>query len=799
MKLQTPKLPTTRARTNGSHALNGKGPKAAPAPAGKRELADLRAQLAALRQSQCVVECDLAGIIQNASAKFLALLGYDLEELSGRSLTMLVEPAFRDGAEYRRLWSELGSGRAQECRYKCLTKGGGEVWLQGSFTPVLDAQGRPVSVVQLAVDCTAHHKLSQEVAELRVRAEITNLTSIVSESDLKGDILSINEKFIEVSKYGRDELIGRPHNTTRHPDMAKETFKELWSTIGRGKTFRGIIKNRAKDGSPYYVDAVIAPVLGENGKPIKYIGVRYDITQMETERQNMKGVFGAIDSSYAYIEFDTRGTVLSANANFLQLMGYKSEEIVGKHHRLFVDPAFVNSPAYTQFWNDLAAGRSNTDVFKRLTKDGREVFIQAVYAPVKDEMGRVWKVVKIATDVTAATVANMNSQRQIGESNRTQAVIEFTNEGICLTANDNFCNAMGYRLDEIKGRHHSLFVDPAFRESAEYKQFWRDLNEGKFQTAEFKRIGKGGKEVWIQATYNPMLDVNGRVDRVVKFATDITARKVAEENLRTTIVAVNQSSQAIASAAEELTATSQQMSSNSEETSAQSNVVASASEQVSRNVATVATSAEEMSASVKEIAKNANDAAKVATAAVKVAEDTNKTVAKLGESSIEIGKVIKVITSIAQQTNLLALNATIEAARAGEAGKGFAVVANEVKELAKQTAAATEDISAKIEAIQSDTKGAVTAIGQIGSVISQINDFANTIASAVEEQSATTNEIARNAGEAAKGSTEISKNIANVSLAAKNTTEGANNTLNAATELARLAADLKSVVDRAQL
>jgi methyl-accepting chemotaxis protein len=206
-----------------------------------------------------------------------------------------------------------------------------------------------------------------------------------------------------------------------------------------------------------------------------------------------------------------------------------------------------------------------------------------------------------------------------------------------------------------------------------------------------------------------------------------------------------------------------------------------------------------MSASVKEIAKNANDAARVATSAVKVAEDTNRTVAKLGESSVQIGKVIKVITSIAQQTNLLALNATIEAARAGEAGKGFAVVANEVKELAKQTAVATEDISGKIEAIQSDTKSAVSAIAEIAKVIGQINDISNTIASAVEEQSATTNEIARNATEAAKGSVDISKNITSVSTAAKSTTEGANNTLAAAQELARLSAALKAVVDAANL
>jgi len=799
MKLTIPKLP--RTRTNGTRHVNGKtgaasNGKANGSTAKSSEMLELRGQIEAINKVQAVIEFELDGTVITANENFLKALGYQLEEIKGQHHSLFVEPSYRASAEYKQFWRDLNDGKFQAAEYKRIGKGGKEVWLQASYNPIFDAAGKPVKVVKFATDATAQHKLLEEVAELRVRSEITNLTSIVSESDLKGDILSINEKFIEVSQYSREELIGKPHNTTRHPDMVKETFKELWSTIGRGKTFRGIIKNRAKDGNPYYVDAVIAPVLGENGKPRKYIGVRYDITAAELERQNSKGFLAAIDSAYAFIEFTTKGEVVTANPNFLKALGYQLNEITGKHHRLFVEPSFANSPAYVQFWHDLNNGQNKADIFKRITKDGREIYIQAVYAPVKDEMGRVTKVIKIATDVTDQRIAEQNQKRQIDEINRTQAVIEFTNEGICLTANDNFCTAMGYRLDEIKGKHHSTFVDPAFRDSLEYKQFWRDLNEGKFQTAEFKRIGNGGKEVWLQATYNPIFDINGKVSKVVKFATNITLRKVAEASLKVTIKAVNENSQAIASAAEELTATSQQMSSNSEETATQSNVVASASEQVSKNVATVATSAEEMSASVKEIAKNANEAAKVATAAVRVAEETNKTVAKLGESSIEIGKVIKVITSIAQQTNLLALNATIEAARAGEAGKGFAVVANEVKELAKQTATATEDISGKIEAIQTDTKAAVTAIDQISKIINQINGIQNTIASAVEEQTATTNEIARNANEAALGSTEISKNIANVSLAAKNTTQGANNTLTAATELAKLAADLKRVVDQ---
>jgi methyl-accepting chemotaxis protein len=428
---------------------------------------------------------------------------------------------------------------------------------------------------------------------------------------------------------------------------------------------------------------------------------------------------------------------------------------------------------------------------------------------------------------------------QLAAIGKSQAVIEFQMDGTVLNANENFLRTMGYTLDEIKGKHHSMFVDDVQRRSSEYKEFWAKLNRGEYEAGEFKRIGRGGKEVWLQASYNPILDLNGKPFKVIEYASDITLQKLAAEdlqrkvnamlvsvsaaskgdltqeitvsgpdpigqmgsgltqllaNLRSSIGKIGQAAATLSTSAGELTTVSQQMSANAEETSSQANVVSAAGEAVNRNLQTVATGSEEMSVSIREIAKNATEAARVATGAVRVAETANATVGKLGESSAEIGQVVKVITSIAQQTNLLALNATIEAARAGEAGKGFAVVANEVKELAKQTAKATEDISQKIAAIQTDTKSAVDAIGMISGIIGQINDISNTIATAVEEQNATTNEMSRNVAEAARGAGEISKNIAGVAEAAQSTSHGAGDSQKAAAQLSNMSTELRELV-----
>ncbi len=502
---------------------------------------------------------------------------------------------------------------------------------------------------------------------------------------------------------------------------------------------------------------------------------------------NLQGIVDAISRSTAMIEFTPDGTILTANDNFLGAIGYSLSEIQGKHHSLFCEESYRSSPAYREFWAKLGRGEYDANEYKRIAKGGREIWIQASYNPVRDAEGRVVKVVKFATDITAQAATAADFAGQVAAMSKANAVIEFNLDGTIITANDNFLGALGYTLSEIQGKHHRMFCEEAYRSSSAYTEFWAKLNRGSFDAGIYNRIGKGGKSVWIQASYNPILDREGRPFKVVKFATDVTPLVQLAETLDSVASIVSASST-------ELEASSQSMAAGAEETNRQSQAVAAASEQATRNVQTVAASAEELTASIREIASRVQEASQISQVAVKQAASTTETMAKLGQSSQEIGQVVKVITSIAQQTNLLALNATIEAARAGEAGKGFAVVANEVKELARQTAKATEEIGNKIAGVQADTGTAVSAIKEIATVIDKINDISTTIAGAVEEQNAATGEISRNVSEAARGTADVSYNITSVTQAAGESGRTAEGIKTAAGQLASEAVRLSGAV-----
>jgi len=529
------------------------------------------AQIEAISKSQAVIEFNLDGTVVTANENFLKTLGYSLSEIQGKHHSMFVEPAMRDSAAYREFWANLNRGQYQAAAFKRIGKGGKEVWIQASYNPMLDRNGKVYRVIKFATDITAEKLGSMEDA----------------------------------------------------------------------------------------------------------------------------GMIAAIGRAQAVIAFNLDGTVVTANENFLKTLGYSLGEIQGKHHSMFVEPAMRDSAAYREFWASLNRGEYQAAEYKRIGKGGKEVWILASYNPILDEKGKPFKVVKFATDVTQQKLRTADLAGQIAAIGKSQAVIEFNMDGSVLTANENFLHALGYSLGEIQGKRHSMFVEASERDGAAYREFWANLNAGLYQAGEFKRIGKGGKEIWIQASYNPILDLNGKPFKVVKYAADTTAQVIARKR----------------------------------------------AESVRGMMETVAAGAEELNASVREISETMTKSRQTASEAVVRVDAADQQAQRLSAASESMGGIVELIGNITGQINLLALNATIESARAGEAGRGFAVVASEVKNLANQAKQATDKIGQEIGNLNGISADVVSALTAIKQSIQEVSEYVTSTAAAVEEQSTVTSEM----------------------------------------------------------
>lgn len=540
----------------------------------------------------------------------------------------------------------------------------------------------------------------------------------VIEFALDGTILTANGNFLSTVGYTLAEIQGRHHGMFVAPtERESAAYRAFWAALGRGEFKAAEFKRVAKDGREIWLQATYNPVLDRAGRPSKVVKFASDITGQKLRTLDLQGKFAAIDRSRAVIEFKIDGTILTANRNFLDTVGYELPEIAGQHHTLFVDPAERQSAGYRTFWQALARGEFQQAEFKRFAKGGREIWLQAIYNPILEADGRPFKVVKFASDVTAEKLRMADILGQIAAINRSQGVIHFDLDGTVLDANENFLGALGYRLDEIRGRHHRMFVEPGYADTAEYRQLWESLRAGAYRSDVFKRVAKGGREVWIQASYNPILDMNGRPFKVVKYATDITARMAAQIS------------------------------------------ASSASGQTLSSVQNAAAAAEELSASLGEISQNLVHSRAEVDAIHERAQAADHSTVQLNAATASMTGVVQLIQGVGEQINLLALNATIEAARAGEARRGFAVVAGEVKSLSAQVTKATGRIAEDIHAMQGIAGDVVTSLGGIARSITSVREAVSGVTSAVEQQAAATREISASMQVASHGVSEIDRNL----------------------------------------